>query len=286
MTGITLGRYVPYNSFLHKMDARAKLFCYLLLLVSVFLSFVNYSTSFLFTAFLVVLTIFLLICSHVSIGSLFKSLASLWFFVVFLLLIYILVPSSSYTNVAFKIGDFPFYYESLLEAARIMLRLMLMVALSMVLTSSTKPLDLTAALEWYLYPLKVIGVPSHIIAMIITLALRFIPTILDDVDRIMKAQASRGVDFKHGGLKTKFRSIISLIIPLFATSLVRSDELADAMEARGYDPKAKRTRYRKIHFHFLDLLWVILCSLILSLFITASVMKFDPFSFFWGLNVL
>ncbi len=286
MSGITLGRYVPYNSFLHKMDARAKLFCYLLLLVSVFLSFVNYSTSFLFTAFLVVLTIFLLVSSHVSIGSLFKSLASLWFFVVFLLLIYILVPSSSYTHVAFKIGDFPFYYESLLEAARIMLRLMLMVALSMVLTTSTKPLELTAALEWYLYPLKVIGIPSHIIAMIITLALRFIPTILDDVDRIMKAQASRGVDFKHGGIKTKFRSIVSLIIPLFATSLVRSDELADAMEARGYDPKAKRTRYRKIHFHILDLLWVVLCSALLSSYIVASVMKLDPFSFFWGLSVL
>lgn len=156
----------------------------------------------------------------------------------------------------------------------------------MVLTSSTKPLELTAALEWYMYPLKVIGIPSHIIAMIITLALRFIPTILDDVERIMKAQASCGVDFKHGSLKTKFYSIVSLIIPLFATSLLRSEELADAMECRGYDPKAKRTRYRQIHFHFLDLVWVILVAGVMSLFITASVLHFDPFMAFWGLTVL
>ncbi len=286
MTGIALGRYVPYDSFLHKMDVRAKLFCYVLLLVAVFLPFANYATSFLFSGLLVVLTIVLLCFAHVSVRSLFKSLSSLWFFVLFLLVIYVLVPSSSYTHVAFKIGDFSFYYESLLEAARIMLRLVLMVALSMVLTSSSKPLELTAALEWYLYPLKMIGLPSHIIAMIITLALRFIPTILDDVERIMKAQASRGVDFKYGGVKTKFRSLISLVIPLFATSLVRSDELADAMEVRGYDPNGKRTRYRQIHFHVSDAFLVLFVMMVLALFITVSALAFDPFSFFWGLTVL
>ncbi len=286
MTGIALGRYVPYDSFLHKMDVRAKLFCYVLLLVAVFLPFANYATSFLFSGLLVVLTIVLLCFAHVSVRSLFKSLSSLWFFVLFLLVIYVLVPSSSYTHVAFKIGDFSFYYESLLEAARIMLRLVLMVALSMVLTSSSKPLELTAALEWYLYPLKMIGLPSHIIAMIITLALRFIPTILDDVERIMKAQASRGVDFKYGGVKTKFRSLISLVIPLFATSLVRSDELADAMEVRGYDPNGKRTRYRQIHFHVSDAFLVLFVMMVLALFIIVSALAFDPFSFFWGLTVL
>lgn len=286
MKGIALGRYVPYKSFIHRMDARAKLFCYVLLLVCVFLSFANYSTSFAMSGVLVLLAIVLLVSSHVSIRALFRSLSSLWFFVVFLLLIYILVPSASYTHIAIKIGDFPFYWESILEALRILLRLMLMVAFSMVLTSSTKPLELTAALEWYMYPLKLIGLPSHIVAMIITLALRFIPTILDDVERIMKAQASRGVDFKHGGLKTKFVSLVSLIIPLFATSLLRSEELADAMECRGYDPKGKRTRYRQIHFHWLDLLWAVLAGSLMGCFIALSATGFDPFSFFWGLTVL
>lgn len=286
MNAMVLGRYVPYKSFLHKMDPRAKLFCYILLLVAVFLPFKNYATAYSFAGILVILAIVLLGVSRVSISSLFKSLASLWFFVIFLLLIYILVPSSNYTHVAFKIGDFPFYYESFLEAGRILIRLILMVAFSMILTASTKPLDLTSALEWYLYPLKIIGIPSHVIAMIVTLALRFIPTILEDVERILKAQASRGVDFKNGGIKTKFIALTSLLIPLFATSLLRSDDLADAMEARGYDPKGKRTRYRVIKFHFSDFLLILSSACLLAFFITISIMNFDPYSYFWGLSLL
>lgn len=286
MNAMVLGRYVPYKSFLHKMDPRAKLFCYILLLVAVFLPFKNYATAYSFAGILVILAIVLLGVSRVSISSLFKSLASLWFFVIFLLLIYILVPSSNYTHVAFKIGDFPFYYESFLEAGRILIRLVLMVAFSMVLTASTKPLDLTSALEWYLYPLKIIGIPSHVIAMIVTLALRFIPTILEDVERILKAQASRGVDFKNGGIKTKFIALTSLLIPLFATSLLRSDDLADAMEARGYDPKGKRTRYRVIKFHFSDFLLILSSACLLAFFMTISIMNFDPYSYFWGLSLL
>lgn len=286
MNAMVLGRYVPYKSFLHKMDPRAKLFCYILLLVAVFLPFKNYATAYSFAGILVILAIVLLGVSRVSISSLFKSLASLWFFVIFLLLIYILVPSSNYTHVAFKIGDFPFYYESFLEAGRILIRLILMVAFSMILTASTKPLDLTSALEWYLYPLKIIGIPSHVIAMIVTLALRFIPTILEDVERILKAQASRGVDFKNGGIKTKFIALTSLLIPLFATSLLRSDDLADAMEARGYDPKGKRTRYRVIKFHFSDFLLILSSACLLAFFMTISIMNFDPYSYFWGLSLL
>lgn len=286
MNAMVLGRYVPYKSFLHKMDPRAKLFCYILLLVAVFLPFKNYATAYSFAGILVILAIVLLGVSRVSISSLFKSLASLWFFVIFLLLIYILVPSSNYTHVAFKIGDFPFYYESFLEAGRILIRLILMVAFSMILTASTKPLDLTSALEWYLYPLKIVGIPSHVIAMIVTLALRFIPTILEDVERILKAQASRGVDFKNGGIKTKFIALTSLLIPLFATSLLRSDDLADAMEARGYDPKGKRTRYRVIKFHFSDFLLILSSACLLAFFMTISIMNFDPYSYFWGLSLL
>lgn len=286
MNAMVLGRYVPYKSFLHKMDPRAKLFCYILLLVAVFLPFKNYATAYSFAGILVILAIVLLGVSRVFISSLFKSLASLWFFVIFLLLIYILVPSSNYTHVAFKIGDFPFYYESFLEAGRILIRLILMVAFSMILTASTKPLDLTSALEWYLYPLKIVGIPSHVIAMIVTLALRFIPTILEDVERILKAQASRGVDFKNGGIKTKFIALTSLLIPLFATSLLRSDDLADAMEARGYDPKGKRTRYRVIKFHFSDFLLILSSVCLLAFFMTISIMNFDPYSYFWGLSLL
>ena len=186
----------------------------------------------------------------------------------------------------FDINGFVIYWDSILEAARILLRLFLMVVLSMVLTSSTKPLDLTAALEWYLYPLKLIGFPSHIVAMIISLALRFIPTILDDVERIMKAQSSRGVDFEHGPLGTKIKAIVSLIIPLCVSSFIRSDELANAMECRGYDPNAKRTRYRKLHFRFADLFETLVVVLVFAGCLTLSIMQLDAFKAIWGITTL
>ena len=117
-----------------------------------------------------------------------------------------------------------------------------MIALTMVLTSTTKPMDLTYAIEWYLTPLKLVKFPSHIVAMTLSIALRFIPTLLDETHRIMKAQASRGVDFDHGGLIKRLSAIVSLIIPLFVSAIGRSEELSNAMEARGYDPYGKRSR--------------------------------------------
>ena len=129
-----------------------------------------------------------------------------------------------------------------------------MIALTMVLTSTTKPMDMTYAFEWYMSPLKVIRFPAHEIAMTLSIALRFIPTLLEETERIMKAQASRGVDFNHGGLFKRFGAVIALIIPLFVSALERSEELANAMIVRGYDPRAKRTRYRLLKFSWRDLI--------------------------------
>ena len=125
-------------------------------------------------------------------------------------------------------------------------------------------MDLTYAFEWYMTPLKVIRFPVHEIAMTLSIALRFIPTLLDETDRIMKAQASRGVDFNHGRLGKWFKAIISLIIPLFVSAIQRSEELSDAMEARGYDPRAKRTRFRKLTFSWRDIIAFILVGAIFA----------------------
>jgi energy-coupling factor transport system permease protein len=127
-----------------------------------------------------------------------------------------------------------------------------MIALTLIITASTRPLDLTYAIEWYLTPWKIIRFPSHEVAMTMSIALRFIPTLLEETYRIMKAQASRGVDFVHGKLKEKLRAIVSLIVPLFISAFQRSEELANAMEARGYDPSATRTRYRELTWHRRD----------------------------------
>lgn len=286
MTSFTMGRYVPYDTFLHKMDPRTKIFCLVLLMVAIFLGFPSWEMVGTMSGLAFVVVALLLFASHMSLHQLFASLKSLWLMVIFLLIIYIVTPRTSVSlGTAFNIGTYPIYWDSFAEAGKILIRLMLMIELSLILTATTKPLDLTYALEWYLTPLKWIGFPSHVVAMTITLALRFIPTILEDVDRIMKAQASRGVDFEHGKIGAKFRAIISLIVPLFVSSFIRSDELANAMECRGYDPKAKRTRYRKLHFTWWDLLFVILSSGFLALFIYVSVTHFDCYAVWGGMTV-
>ena len=264
MKSITLGRYSPYNSFLHRMDPRNKIFCLIVLMVAVFISYSTWEITFIVGGILAVFILALLLISRTSFKQLFGSLRTLWFVIIFLLLINVFIPPRDASNVAFLIGEFPIYWDSIFQSLKIILRLVLMIALTMVLTSTTKPLDLTYALEWYMTPLKLIKFPAHEVAMTISIALRFIPTLLDETDRIMKAQSSRGVDFKHGKLSSRFKAIISLIIPLFISAFQRSEELADSMEARGYDPKAKRTRYHKMTWKLSDCVTLLLCGCIMA----------------------
>lgn len=275
MNSISLGRYAPYDSFIHRMDARNKVFCLIALMVAVFISYPSWQMTFIIGGILAVFTIFLVILSHISFRQLFGSLKALWFVIIFLLLINCLVPPKNAVEVAFHINTFPIYWDAIFQSLKIILRLALMLTLSMVLTATTKPLELTYALEWYLTPLKIIRFPAHEVAMTISIALRFIPTLLDEVERIMKAQSSRGVVFKHGKLSTRFKAIVSLIIPLFISAFQRSEELADAMEARGYDPKQKRTRYRKLKWKISDFFVLILISSITALTIVVSYHAFN-----------
>ena len=286
MASFAIGRYVPYNSFLHKLDARTKIAATILLMVALFMDYPTWSMRALMGGVLfIVLSIFLYV-SKMKISSILSSLKSMWFMVIFLLIIYILAPKENNTlGVAFSINGFVVYYDSFAEAARIIMRLVMMIMITMILTATTRPLDLTFALEWYMYPLRVFHLPVSEIAMMLSIALRFIPTLLDDADRIMKAQSSRGVDFKHGKLKEKIVGITSLIIPLFVSSFIRSDELASAMECRGYDPREKRSRYRVYKFYFGDILSIIFVIALVALIMTISITKFDIFGFF-GVNAL
>ena len=264
MSSITLGRYAPYDSFIHRMDPRNKIFCLIVLMVAVFFSYSSWVMTFVMGGLLFLFIFALALISHVSFKSLFKSLSAMWLVIIFLLLVNTFIPPKGELTVAFNIGTFPIYWESIFQSLKIILRLFLMITLTMILTATTKPLDLTYAFEWYLTPLKVIKFPAHEVAMTISIALRFIPTLLNEVDRIMKAQTSRGVDFKHGKFSTRIKAIVSLIIPLFISAFQKSEELADSMEARGYDPKAKRTRYHKMHWSFFDTVSFILCGAIMS----------------------
>ena len=275
MTNSILGHYVAHNTFIHRMDPRNKLFCLVALMVAVFISYPTYEMTFIVGGAVATFIVALLLIAKVRILDVFKSLRVLWFFVLLLMIINVFAPPSGAENIAFSIGKVNVYWEAIFQSFKIILRLILMIMLTTLLTATTKPLDLTYALEWYMAPLRLIRFPVHEVAMTISIALRFIPTLLDETDRIMKAQSSRGVDFKHGKISSRLRAIVSLIIPLFISSFQRSEELADSMEARGYDPKAKRTRYRILKFSFGDILGFFLSCVVLSGTIVISSFKWN-----------
>ena len=254
MNGLTFGRFTPYNTPTHRLDPRTKILMMVLLLVAIFLKVDSWSTTLILSGvMLLILNLFMLI-SKVSFISLFKSLKAMWVLILFLFIIYIFIPNTNYdpNHILFYIGSFGVNYDAFYQSGYIILRIVMMLMVTMILTSTTSPMNLTYGLEWYMTPLKVIKFPTHIIAMTLSIALRFIPTLLDETDRIIKAQSSRGVDFQHGFLR-KFGAIISLIIPLFVSAINRSEELSNAMEARGYDPYGKRSRYRILKFGIGDI---------------------------------
>lgn len=263
MNNIVFGRYVNENTFVHKLDPRTKIFLLILFSVGVFLQFSNIITNLLFSCAYLILIFVLMIITRINIFDLFKSLSVMWLMILFLMIIYIITPiQNPVLPVAFNLFSKPIYWDAFANMGYILLRLMLLISLAMILTSSTRPMDMTYAFEWYMYPLKVIHFPVHEIAMTLSIALRFIPTLLDETNRIMKAQESRGADFKHGSIFKRFGAIISLIIPLFVSAIERSEQLANAMEARGYDPKAKRTRYKVLRGKWCDVFALIIGLLI------------------------
>ena len=264
MNNLTFGRYSPFNTVIHKLDPRNKIFLMVLFYVCIFLKVTSWSSTLIMSGVLLLFLIVITIISRVSFLSLIKSLGAMWILFIFLLVIYIFVPNPEYKFVAFYINNYPIYYDSFYQGGYIIIRLVMMLLITMILTSTTKPMDLTYGLEWYLTPLKVVKFPSHIVAMTLSIALRFIPTLIDETNRIIKAQSSRGVDFNHGGFIKRFRAIFALIVPLFVSAINRSEELSDAMEARGYDPYAKRSRYRKLSFKWIDLIALILVVAIFS----------------------
>ena len=281
MNNIALGKYIPGSSFIHKLDPRNKILIMILLMVAIF-----WDVGMLRFPLYIVISIFIYILlriSGISLKTIFKSLKPMMFMMIFLFIINMFVYQEGYVLFTIPFLNFTLYLDSITQTLFIIIRLALMLAVTTILTTTTKPLDMTYGLEWYMSPLKVIRFPAHEIAMTISIALRFIPTILEETERIIKAQKSRGVDLEEGKLKEKIGAIISLLIPLLISSFQRSEELSDAMEARGYNPSAKRTRYRVLKFKISDLISSIVTILLLTSIILLGVFNLQIVTWFWGL---
>lgn len=237
MNNIALGRYLPLNSVVDKMDPRAKILIMLLLMIAIFIPAGFWGYLLIFAFIWIALKL-----SKLTIGFALRSMKPMLFMMVFLLVINVFAIKTGVPLVQW--GWFSIYSDAISQTVYIIVRLMLMVIITTILTATTKPLDLTLGIEKLLKPFEVIGVPAHIIAMMISIALRFIPTLIEETQRIMNAQASRGVDLENGSLKEKIMAVLALIVPLFVSAFDRADQLANAMEARGYDPQRPRTRYK------------------------------------------
>ncbi|WP_027120682.1 energy-coupling factor transporter transmembrane component T family protein [Mycoplasmopsis lipofaciens] len=286
-----IGSYSYNVTFIHRLDPRLKLSIVITYIVLTFIADFFFSLAIL----LIPLLIAYLIGSR-KISSIFKMLRMPAFIGIFLFVINIYTMKHTINSLAYQpildISNIQSYmltnfmkfewviYQNssyvysinwavLGRTFALVIRIYIMIMATSLFVITTKPILLTKAIEDLILPLKLLFIPTHIIAMIISISLRFIPTLLDEAHRIVKAQSSRGIDFKNGKLKEKAKSFTTLIIPLFVTSFAKAEDLSNAMETRGYDPYSKRTRYRKLYFSWRDFL-VLFLIIGLILFIALS----------------
>ncbi|MBQ5758152.1 MAG: energy-coupling factor transporter transmembrane protein EcfT [Clostridia bacterium] len=246
-TKITLGQYLPGNTVIHQLDPRTKIILMIAYIVMLFL--VRSLPVFLVPALYVVGTLLL---ARIPVRYMVSSLKPVRWLLVIMFVLNLFLTSGETTLVEFWIIRITL--ESLRKALFITLRLLLLVAGTSLLTLTTSPIELTDGLERLMSPLSVLKFPAHEIAMMMTIALRFIPTLMEEVERIQKAQMSRGVDFSSGGLVSRLKNMIPILIPLFVSAFRRADELATAMESRCYHGSEGRTRLHQLKMHRNDFL--------------------------------
>ena len=243
---MTLGQFFPGNSIVHRLDARVKILLTILYIVAIFMA----ENEFCF-ALLLASAVLLVLLSRLSLGVIVKGLKPVFFVLLFTMALNLFLTKGEV--LIFKFYFIEMYYEGVVRAVKMALRVVvLIVGTSVVLTYTTSPIVLTDAIESLLSPLKKIRVPVHDFAMMMTIALRFIPTLVEETEKIINAQKSRGADFESGGLLKRARALVPVLIPLFVSSFNRADELAVAMECRCYRGDVGRTRYVKMKMHARD----------------------------------
>lgn len=264
MEKMIFGRYVPANSIVHRMDPRSKLMIVFLFVCIVFLA--NNAITY---SILAIYTVLMVLLSKISLRFLYEGLKPILWLVLFTLILHLFLTKQG--EVILDLGWVKIYEEGLRQGVFISVRFFLLILLTSLLTLTTTPIEITDGLETLLGPLNKVKFPVHELALMMSISLRFIPTLMQETDKIMKAQIARGVDFTSGPVKERVRAIVPLLIPLFISSFKRAEELATAMEARGYRGGEGRTKYRQLKWQMTDtsmLVFLGLISLLLTLFRT------------------
>ncbi|MET1031686.1 energy-coupling factor transporter transmembrane component T family protein [Domibacillus tundrae] len=245
MEKIILGRYLPADSVVHRMDPRAKLLFIFGFVLIVFLAN-NVATYALLGAF----TLLIVFLSNVKLRFLIAGLKPVILLILFTFFLHVFFTKEG--EILAQVGFLSIYEGGVIKGVFISLRFFLLILVTSLLTLTTPPISVTDGIESLFGPLKKIKVPVHELALMMSISLRFIPTLLDETDKIMKAQMARGADFTSGSIANRVKAVIPLLIPLFVSAFKRAEELAVAMEARGYKGGEGRTKYRVLAWHVRD----------------------------------
>ena len=274
ISDITLGQFFPGYSPIHKLDPRTKIILATFFIASVFVA--NNPLSF---ALLAGFTLLLIASSRISFKVIRKSIKPIVFILLFTALINMFMTTGEGEPlISFWIVNI--YEEGIARAILMALRvIILIVGTSVLLTYTTSPIALTDGLEALLSPLKKINVPVHTFAMMMSIALRFIPTLVEETEKIMNAQKSRGADFTTGNLAQRAKALIPILVPLFVSSFKRAEELATAMECRCYRGDNNRTKLVKLEYHVRDYLFMSLFAILLAGLICLATIPYSIDSF-------
>ena len=235
---ITLGQYFPGDTFIHRLDPRTKIICVMVYIVALFLAdgWIGYLV-------MTGVTLVLMAVSRISPKRIFKGLRPMIFIIVLTGVLNVF-----YTKGTPVAEGWIITWEGLEKAGQMILRILLLISGTFLLTYTTSPIALTDGLERLLNPLKKIGLPIHEMTLMMSMALRFIPTLIEETDKIMSAQRARGADFETGGLVRRAKALLPILVPLFVSAFRRADELAVAMESRCYHGGEGRTRMKQMKY--------------------------------------
>lgn len=259
LDSMLIGRYVPADSSLHRMDPRSKLMMVFLFVCIVFIA--NNTITY---SILGLYTLVLLLMSKIQLRFIINGLKPVLLLIVFTFFLHVFFTKEG--EVLLDLGWLKVYEGGLRQGIYISLRFTYLILITTLLTLTTTPITLTDGLESLLNPFKKLKMPVHELALMMSISLRFIPTLLEETSKIMKAQAARGVDFSTGPIKERVKAIVPLLVPLFVSSFKRAEELATAMEARGYRGGEGRTKYRLLKWRMADTM------LMLSLLVLAIIL--------------
>ena len=261
LRNISFGQYIPRDSLIHNLDPRIKILSCLAIIISLFL--ITKFSGYLILGSFVLISI---IISKVHPKFVFRGLRPILFIIIFTLIIHLFMTEG---EVIYQLGFLKITQEGLVKGLLISFRLFILILATSLLTLATSPISLTDGIERLLAIFKFTNMPAHEIAMMMTIALRFIPTLLEETEKIMKAQISRGADFESGNIFNRAKNLIPILIPLFVNAFRRADELAIAMEAKCYRGGEGRTHYRELKIKKAD---IITFALTVVITVAASVM--------------